>query len=156
AWKNAQQIDVLPVEARLFYRRGIIARQSGQDQEAFADLRGALELDPTFLEPHVALASWSLASDPAQALVHCAAVVDLLRHDFNVQLDFAANSLVLGLEALFAGLLFAGLFLVVHRRHELSHALHEELSRFISPLTARWWVPVILLLPFLVGAGLTL
>lgn len=156
AWKNAQQIDVLPAEARLFYRRGLIARQSGQDQEALANLRGALELDPSFLEPHITLASWSLFSDPAQMLLHCAAVLDLWRHDFNVQLDLLANALVLGLESLFAGLLFAGLFIVVHRRHELSHGLHEELSRVISPLTARWWVPVILVLPFLAGAGITL
>src|SRR5947207_13021687 len=107
AWKNAQQIDVLPVEARLFYRRGLIARQSGQDQEAVADVRGALELDPSFLEPHVTLACWSLFSDPAQTLLHCAAVLDLWRHDFNLQLDLAANAMVLGLEAVFAGLLFA-------------------------------------------------
>jgi tetratricopeptide (TPR) repeat protein len=156
SWKNAQQLDVLPAEARLFYRRGLIARLSGQDQEAYTDLRGALELDPSFLEPHVKLASWSLFSDPAQMLQHCAAVLDLWRHDFNVQLDLVANALVLGLEALFAGLLFAGLFIVVHHRHELAHGLHEELGRIISPLTARWWVPVILVLPFLAGAGLAL
>ena len=156
AWKNAQQIDVLPAEARLFYRRGLIARQSGQDQEAVADVRGALELDPSFLEPHVTLASWSLFSDPAQTLLHSAAVLDMWRHDFNLQLDLAANALVLGLEAVFAGLLFAGLFVVVHRRHELSHALNEELTRIISPVTARWWVPVLLVLPFLAGIGLTL
>src|SRR5262249_36121430 len=45
AWKNATQIDALPAEARLFFRRGLIARQSGQDQEAIQDLRGAIELD---------------------------------------------------------------------------------------------------------------
>src|ERR1051326_7295221 len=156
ARKNAQQIDVPPAEARLFYRRGLIARQSGQDQEAVADVRGALELDPSFLEPHVTLASWSLFSDPAQTLLHSAAVLDMWRHDFNLQLDLAANALVLGLEAVFAGLLFAGLFVVVHRRHELSHALNEELTRIISTVTARWWVPVLLVLPFLAGIGLTL
>jgi tetratricopeptide (TPR) repeat protein len=156
AYKNTQQLDALPAEARLFYRRGLIARQSGQDQEAFTDLRGALELDPTLLEPHITLASWSLLSDPAQMLLHCAAVLDLWRHDFNVQLDLVANALVLGLEAAFAGLLFASLIIVVHHRHELAHGLHEELTRVISPLTARWWVPVILILPFLAGAGLTL
>jgi tetratricopeptide (TPR) repeat protein len=156
AWKNAQQLDALPAEARLFYRRGLIARQSGQDQEAFTNLRGACELDPSFLAPHLTLAGWSLFSDPAQMLQHCAAVLDLWRHDFNVQLDLVANALVLGLEAAFAGLLFAGLFVVVHHRHELAHGLLEELSRVISPVSARWWVPVILVLPFLAGAGLTL
>src|SRR5262249_5436493 len=145
-----------PAEARLFFRRGLIAKQSGQEEEAIADLRGAIELDPSFLEPHVALASWSLFSDPAQTLLHCAELLELWRHDFNVQLDVAANALILCLESLFAGLLFAGFFIVVHRRHELAHPLHEELARTISPATARWWVPVILVLPFLAGAGITL
>jgi tetratricopeptide (TPR) repeat protein len=156
AWKNAQQIDALPLEARLFYRRGLNARLAGQRQEALANVRGAIELDPAFMQPHITLASWSLFSDPAQMLLHCAAVVDLWRHDFNIQLDLVANSLVLGIEALFAGLLFAGLFIVIHRRHELSHSLVEELSRTIAPETARLWVPVVLVLPFLAGLGLTL
>src|SRR5262249_43880370 len=53
-------------------------------------------------------------------------------------------------------LLFAGLVIVVQRREQLAHALHEHLSTYISPVTARWWVPLILALPFLAGAGLTL
>ncbi len=156
AWKNAQQIDALPLEARLFYRRGLLAREGGQTQEALTNVRGAIELDPTFLQPHITLASWALFSDPAQTLLHCAAVVDLCRHDFNTQLDVIAGALILGIEALFAGLMFAGLFIVVLRRGELSHSLNEELSRTISSETARWWVPVILLLPFLAGLGITL
>ncbi|MEQ1831874.1 MAG: tetratricopeptide repeat protein [Candidatus Eisenbacteria bacterium] len=156
AWKSAQQIDALPLEARLFYRRGLLAREGGQTQEALTNVRGAIELDPQFLQPHITLASWALFSDPAQTLLHCAAVVDLCRHDFNTQLDLIASALILGIEALFAGLMFAGLFLVFLRRHELSHSLLEELSRTISHETARWWVPVVLLLPFLAGLGVTL
>lgn len=156
AWKNAQQIDALPLEARLFYRRGLLAREAGQPSEALANLRGAIELDPAFLEPHITLASWSLFSDPAQTLMHCASVVDLCRHDFNLQLGAMASLLILVMEALFAGLLFSGLFIVLLRRHELSHSLLEQLSLTISHQTARWWVPVILLVPFLAGIGLTL
>lgn len=156
AWKDAQQISALPAEARLFYRRGLLAMQAGQTQEAFANVRGAVELDPAYLQPHVTLASWTLFRDPAELLQHCAAVVEVWRHDFTVQADVLANLLVLGLEALFAGLMFAGFFIVLHRRHELSHSLKESLARTISPQTARWWVPVILALPFLAGLGLTL
>jgi Tfp pilus assembly protein PilF len=156
AWKNAQQIGALPAEARLFYRRGLMAHQSGQPQEALANLRGAIELDPSFLQPHLTLANRSVLRDPAQMLQHCAALLDRWRLDFTVQINMVANALVLSLEALFAGLLFAGLFIVVHRRDEFAHGLHEELARYISPQTARWWVPLILVLPFLAGAGLTL
>src|SRR5207249_4710659 len=56
AWKNSQQLSALPVEARLFYRRGLMARQSGQFPEALADVRGAIELDPAFMAPHAMLA----------------------------------------------------------------------------------------------------
>ncbi|MCE9628153.1 MAG: hypothetical protein K8R56_09585, partial [Candidatus Eisenbacteria bacterium] len=47
-------------------------------------------------------------------------------------------------------------FVVFHHRGALAHPLHEELSRLISARTARLWVPVLLVLPFLAGAGLTL
>src|SRR5262252_2252698 len=156
AWKNAQQIVALPTEARLFYRRGLIARQSGQTPEALANVRGAIDLDPSFLAPHLTLAGWFLLTDPAQTLQHCAVIVDRIRRDFTVQLDVVANVLGLGLEALFVGLLFAGLVIALQRREQLAHALHEHLSTYISPVTARWWVPLILALPFLAGAGLTL
>jgi tetratricopeptide (TPR) repeat protein len=156
AWKNAQQLVALPVEARLFYRRGLIARQSGQYPEALANVRGAIELDPTFLSPHLTLAGWFVFSDPAQTLIHCAVIVDRIRRDFTVQVDVVANVLGLGIEAVFAGLLFAGLILVLLRRDQLAHGLFENLCTSISPVTARWWVPLILALPFLAGAGLTL
>ena len=156
AWKNAQQIVALPTEARLFYRRGLIAHQSGQMPEALANVRGAIDLDPSFLAPHLTLAGWFMLTDPAQTLQHCAVIVDRMRRDFTVQLDVVANVLGLGLEALFVGLLFAGLVIALQRREQLAHALHEHLSTYISPVTARWWVPLILTLPFLAGAGLTL
>ena len=156
AWKNAQQLVALPIEARLFYRRGLIAHQSGQMPEALANVRGAIDLDPSFLAPHLTLAGWLVFSDPAQTLIHCAVIVDRIRRDFTVQLDVVANVLSLGLEALFVGLLAAALIIVVLRRELLAHGLFEHLSTVITPATARWWVPVILALPFLGGVGLTL
>jgi len=155
-WKNARQIAALPAESRLFYRRGLLAQQSGQRAEALADVRGAIELDPSFVQPHLTMAGWLLFSDPAQALVHLAAVVEHTRRDFNVQVDLIANLFVMGLEALFAGLLFAGFILVFLHRDELQHVLEEQLRQWISPFTARWWAPVILVVPFLAGLGLTL
>lgn len=155
-WKNARQIVSLPLEARIFYRRGLMAHQSGLQQEALSELRGAAELDPSFLEPHLTLAGWAFPADPAQMLTHLGAVAERVRDDFNLQLSLAANSLILGLEALFAGLLLASLLIVFHHRHEVAHPLHEELGRLISARTARLWVPVLLVLPFLAGAGLTL
>ena len=155
-WKAARQITSLPAEARLFYRRGLIANQSGQHAEALENVRGAIVLDPSFIQPHLTLASWSLWSDPSQTLVHCAAVVDRLRHDFNLQLDLVANTLTLGFEALFAGLLFAGLLILVLRAGELAHGFEEQLGVVLSRWSARLWVTVMLCVPFLAGVGLTL
>lgn len=155
-WKNTRQIASLPAEARLFFRRGLLAHQSGQRAEALANVRGAIELDPSFVQPHLTLAGWALFGDPAQTLVHCAAVVERLRHDFNLQLDLAANALTLGFEALFAGLLFAGLIVVYLRRDEIAHGFQEQLAGYISRTTARLWIPLLLSLPFMAGIGLTL
>jgi len=155
-WKEARQLASLPVEARIFHRRGLLAMQSGQRAEAFADVRGAAELDPSFLDPHVTLAGWLAFRDPAQALVHAAAVVDRARHDFDVQVDLAANAVMLGLEAMFAGLLLAGLLLVFLRRDELSHAVAEWLATWVSRPSARGWSWLVLALPFLAGVGVVL
>lgn len=155
-WKNARQITSLPSEARLFYRRGLLAQQSGQRAEALEDVRGAAELDPSFMAPHLTLASWLALEDPAASLHHVASALGQLRRDWSLQLDLIANVLILGLEALYAGLLIAGLILVFLHRDELQHAIEEQLGVWISPLTARWWAPVVLLIPFLAGLGLTL
>jgi tetratricopeptide (TPR) repeat protein len=156
AWKRAKQIASLPDEARLFYRRGMLANKSGQHAEALENMRGAIELDPSFVQPHLTLAGWMFFSDPAQTLVHCAAVVERLRHDWNLQLDFAANAIALGFEALFAGLLFTGLILVVLRAGELTHGFEEMLGSHISRWSAKLWVLVLFAVPFLAGVGLTL
>jgi tetratricopeptide (TPR) repeat protein len=155
-WKHARQISSLPAESRIFYRRGLLAMQSGQRAEALAAVRGAVELDPTFVQPHLTLAGWLAFADPPQALVHAAAVVERLRRDFNLQVDLVANALTLGLDALFAGLLFAGVILVFLRRHDLSHGFEEPLAQQVSRRSAQWWVPVLLVTPFLAGLGLTL
>jgi len=155
-WKHAGQLASLPLEARLFYRRGLLAHASGQRVEALTDVRGAVELDPSYVQPHLTLAGWLAFSEPSQALVHCAAVVERFRRDFNLQLDVAANALTLGLDALFAGLLIAGLMLVFLRRSELAHGFVEELAPHASARAARVLVPVLLVAPFLAGLGLAL
>jgi tetratricopeptide (TPR) repeat protein len=119
-------------------------------------VRGAIELDPSFVQPHLTLAGWTMFRDPAQTLVHCGAIVERMRNDFNLQVDFAANSLALGLEALFAGLLLTGLGIVLLRSGELSHGLQEQLGTVVSKWSARLWVIGLLAVPFLAGAGLTL
>ncbi len=155
-YRAAAHLASLPNEARLFYRRGLMARQAGQYEEAVLDVRGAAELDPSFVEPHLTLASWSLVREPSQALLQYATVVDLLRQNFSLQLNLVANAAILLLEALFVGLLGAGGIVVWLRRRDLTHAWQEDIGRFASESGARWWATALVVLPYFAGFGLTL
>lgn len=155
-YRVAAHLASLPEEARLFYRRGLMARQAGQEDTAVLDVRGASELDPSFVEPHLTLAAWTLVRDPSQALLHYATVVELLRQNFSLQLNLVANATILLLESLFAGLLLAAMLVVWLRRRELTHVWQEQLSRFSSARGARWWAPALVVLPYAAGFGWTL
>jgi Tfp pilus assembly protein PilF len=155
-FRAARHLAALPAESRLFYRRGLMARQAGQLDSAVLDVRGACELDPTFVEPHLTLASWALLRDPSQALLQYATVVDLLRQNFTLQMNLVANAAILLLEALFFGMLAAGAIVVWLRRRELTHAWQEDLGRFASARGARLWAPALVVLPYFAGFGLSL
>lgn len=155
-YRLAKHLASLPTEARLFYRRGVMAYQAGQTEAAMLDVRGAAELDPSYVDPHLTLASWQLVNEPSQALLQYATVVELLRQNFSLQVDLVANTAILALEGLFFGLLATAMLVVWMRRHEATHALQEHLSRFASARGARWWSPALLVLPFLAGFGWTL
>ncbi len=156
AYLNARHLASLPAESRIFYRRGLMAKQARQDDQALVDVRGAAELDPTFVEPHLTIAAWMLTRDPSQALQQYAAVIALLRQDFNLQLGLAANATLVGFEALYVGLLLASLVLVWLRRDELTHGWQERLAPLATRGGARWWALGIFALPYLAGLGLTL
>jgi tetratricopeptide (TPR) repeat protein len=155
-YKTRNHIAALPQEARLFFRRGLMARQSGSREEAIRLVRGASNLDPSFVAPRLTLASWFLLGEPSQALLQYAAVLEMARQNFVLQLAVVANSLYLALQALFLGLLAAGFLIVCIRNRELRHRWHEGLSHFVSPVTARWWSWSFAILPFLSGFGISL
>lgn len=156
AYKQARHLTSLPVESHLFYRRGLMAKQAGQDEQALIDVRGAAELDPTFVEPHLTLAAWMLTRDPSQALQRYATALEHLADNFGLQLSLAANTFILLFQALFAGLTLTAMLVIWARRHELLHPIRETLGRFGSPEGARWWSWAVLVLPFCAGFGLTL
>lgn len=155
-YRARNHLASLPLEARLFYRRGLALDQSGDRDGAIRLARGAAELDPAFIAPHLTLASWLLLREPSQALLQYASVIDLGRQDFLLQNALVGNALYLGFQSLFLALLAAGLILLGLRNRELRHALAERLTHFTSPATARWWVWAILATPFVAGFGLAL
>jgi tetratricopeptide (TPR) repeat protein len=142
-----------PDEARIFFRQGLMARERSAVAEAERLMRGAAELDPSYVQPHLALASWSLFKEPSQSLLQIATVLELARRNFILQHALAANLVYLGIQAVFLGLLAVGFMILVLRVHELRHGWQERLTRWLSPTTARWWSWSFVVLPFFAGLG---
>ncbi len=155
-YKTRAHVLALPVEARLFYRRGIMAHDSGKREEGERWVRAAAEMDPSFVEPHLTIAAWSLPGRPSQSLVHWAAALDLIRESFVLQAGIAANFLFMAFQSLLIAALIAGVIVVGLRAPELSHPWREQLALILRPATARWWALAFVLLPYLAGLGVVL
>lgn len=153
AWRDEQNLEALHAEARVFYRRGLNAWASGNDAEAVRLVRAAAKLDPDFASPHATLATWYLTREPSQSLHELGALVRLLRQDFRLQFDLAANALFYLLHALFFGMLATGALVVLLHLRELRHMFLERLQMFVSPSSAGAWSWVMIALPFLAGFG---
>jgi len=155
-YKRSAHIDALPDEARLFYRRGLLERHAGHGQEATRLVRGAAELDPGFVKPHLTLAAWLLTRDPSQALLRYVVVLELVRRSFLLQIELATNLLFFTMHGLFVGLLATSLVVILIHNAELRHMWQERASRVLSPASASVWAWAILLVPFAAGLGLAL
>jgi hypothetical protein len=155
-YKARAHVLALPLESRLFYRRGVLAHDGGKRDDGERWVRAAAELDPSFMDPHLTIAAWSLPGRPSQALVHWAAALDLVRESFALQVGIAANLLFLAFQSLLIALLIAGLIILVLRVPELSHPWRERLTAILRPATARWWAISFAILPFLAGLGIVL
>ena len=99
--QRAQTQMPMPTEARLAYRRGLIAWRAHQEPQAVSLLRGAANLDPSFVAPHLTLGWWFLTREPSQTLLSWASFLHRLREDFTLQLELSANAIFFGLHALF-------------------------------------------------------
>jgi tetratricopeptide (TPR) repeat protein len=156
AYRGRAGVASLPEEARLFYRLGMQALRQRDEPTAIRMLRGACELDPAFLAPHLTLLGVFALHEPSQALLQTAAILDLARNRFSVQLALAGNALFYLIWGLFLGMLGAGLIVVALHAGELRHPLEERLRQWVAPRSARVWSWTILALPFVTGWGLAL
>ena len=138
-YRSRAHIPMLADPARVFYRRGLLAWRSGQDSEAVRLVRGAAILDPTYAAPHGTLAAWYLTREPSEALQQAAALLQILKRDFLLQLAAAGNAGFLLVQTLFYALLGLGMLLILHHQSELRHMWQERLQRTVSPVSARTW-----------------
>ncbi len=155
-YRARNRLAGLPLEARIFYRRGLLLARTGDLDDAIRLVRGSAELDPAFVAPHLTLASWLLLREPSQALLQYASVIDLGRQNFLLQLALLGNTLTLAFQSLFLALLAAGLIVLGLHNRELRHAFSERLARYATPGSARGWAWAFLLVPFAAGFGLAL
>jgi Flp pilus assembly protein TadD len=156
AYRTRAHVPMLSEQARVFYRRGLLAWRAGQDSEAVRLVRGAAALDPTYAAPHGTLAAWYLTREPSEALQQAASLLQILKRDFLLQLAAAGNATFLLAQTLFYALLGLGMLLIVLHHAELRHMWQERLERVVSPISARTWAWAFLLIPFLAGFGLAL
>ncbi len=152
-YKVRHQIPALPDEARLFYRRGLMAHQSGAVDEGIRLVRGASQLDPAFTPPYFTLGAWFLMREPGQALAHYASLLEVARQSFTFQLALEANTMYTLVQALLLSLIAVGVMIVAARNSELRHRFRERFGRFLSPRRASFWSWVVLVMPFMVGLG---
>ena len=144
----------LPAVAQLFYRRGVETLDAGAYEDGVRMLRGAVQLDPTYLAPRTALVQHFAFNNPSQALIELARIVDLTRTHFPLQhhgLTVLAFYLSL---ALLLGTTLTALFLAWKRREFLRHSYQEFLERKVPRRPAIFGSWILIVLPFLLGFGL--
>ena len=156
-WLDSKAKDeaAMPIEARLAHRRGMQAWRSGEEAKAVSLMRGATALDPSYAAPPLTLTRWFLFREPSQALQNGAEVLERVRADFRLQLELVGNLLFFAIQGLFFGLLAAGLILVGRHQRELRHMWRERLGIFLTDRTAALWAWGFLLLPWVLGFGIT-
>lgn len=159
AWMAYQQqvgAPSLPAVAQLYHRRGVETLQSGAHEDGIRMLRGAVQLDPTFLAPRLALVSHFAWTDPSQALIELARIVDLARTHYPLQHHLVTIVIFQVALALLLATMLIGLYLVWRCREPLRHSYQEFLGRHVPIRAARAGSWVLLAVPYLIGLGLAI
>lgn len=144
----------LSAEALAFYQEGIEDARRGNRAGAIENLTNAGMLDPTFPEPHLALARLHFPIEP-RAMSH-----DLYQAGRATVGSFGAQHLLL-VNVVFSFLIVVGLgglltvlYAVVRIIPRVHHSMSELLRRWLPPLAASLLAVLILLAPALWRVGL--
>ena len=146
----------MPAVAQLFYRKGVETLRSGGTEDGLRMLRGACQLDPSFLAPRVALLSYFGTRDVSQSLMELARIVDLAKTYFPFQHYLTIQIAYHLTLVLFLATLLAALFVAWLRREAVRHAYDEFLRQFLGERMATIASWVLLVIPFVAGMGLAL
>jgi tetratricopeptide (TPR) repeat protein len=146
----------LPAVAQLYHRRGVETLESGAHEDGVRMLRGAVQLDPTFLAPRLALVRHFALTDPSAALIELARIVELARTHYPLQHHLVTVLVFQVALALLLATTLIGLYIVWRRREPLRHGYQEFLGRRVSRRAAIVGSWVLLAVPYLIGLGLAI
>jgi len=159
AWLDYQRAlgsPSLPAVAQMFYRSGVETLRAGAQEDGVRMLRGACQLDPTFVAPRLALLAHFGTRDISQSLMELARIADLAKSHFPYQHYLVIQLAYHGALVVFLATLLAALYVAWLRRETVRHAYDEFLQQFLSLRLAKAGSWALLVVPFVSGMGLAL
>jgi Tfp pilus assembly protein PilF len=144
----------LSTEALTLYQQGIQAARNGQGTKAETYLETAAEMDPSFPEPHLALARIHLFSSPERAFTDLWHASRAATSSFGAQHLLLVN-VVFGFFIVVAlGGILTTLYAALRLLPRVHHTLSELLRRWFPPIPAAIIATVVLAAPALWRVGL--
>ena len=143
----------LPLEALGVYVEGVTAADAGRADDAASSFKLAAELDPSFPEPHLALARLLVFRDPAQAI---AALLDACRagtSSFLEQQRLAANTILSIFVFFIAGFLVLVAYAALQHLSRLHHAMTESMAPWFPGRHAALCASLLFFVPILWRIG---
>ena len=153
ATMHEHEAKELPIEALGVYVQGLTAWDAGRTDDAMASFTLAAELDPSFPEPHLALARLLVFRDPAQAAAALAAAFRASTSSFLEQQRLAANIVLSTFVCLIAGFLVLVAYAAVQHLSRLHHATTEILAPWFPGRHAAMCASLLFFVPILWRIG---
>ncbi|HET9232677.1 MAG TPA: tetratricopeptide repeat protein, partial [Candidatus Eisenbacteria bacterium] len=153
ATMHAHEAKELPLEALGVYVQGVTAADAGHTEDAAASFKLAAELDPSFPEPHLALARLIVFRDPAQALATLIAAFRAGTSSFLEQQRLAANIILSSFVFLIAGFLVLVAYAAVQHLSRLHHATTEIMAPWFPGRHAAMCAALLFFVPVLWRIG---
>ena len=123
------EAQALPIEALGIYVQGQNAWQSGNIEDAVASFNVAADLDPSFPEPHLALARLLMFRQPTAAAAALGAAFRAMMSSFLEQQRLLVNLFL----SVFLFFIFGFLVLMVYAALQHLSRLHHAVSEIVAP-----------------------
>ncbi len=144
----------LPAEALALYQEGLAASRVGNKTQAENLLVAAGELDPSFPEPHLALAYLHLPARPQEAISDLGRAALSVTHSFGAQHLLLVNTVFGFFLVVATGALLVVLYAAIRLLPRVHHTLSEILHRWMPSVPASILAALLLACPLLWRVGI--